>query len=940
MRVLRSRQIVSADTTPKIQKATRQKLNNTTNNNNVEPCTPAQTKEVDPSALSSFSSPSPHPHRPSNPASHSIGSRPGSASVPGLLRRRSLRLASKTADPDEVSARNLVEDGHRGRMSGGSGENVAVSRGENEGGIDDDGVLGMEVKRERDFTLFGKRFRVFEHVGEGEDKVEVHEAIVGGLGEPGLCSDSGNFGRKSEGTKEKGKGKRTFGFDINFPASECEEDGEARKVFLSLRSGKKVAKRGLEVEGVEREMEVEDLGNFGKDISEREEKRKGKLAEAEYRILSNVVDLVELDLEQELGTLDVDAVEGDGGESILEREAVGGSGKGKRKISSASEEGGSTVEILDIDPVAIENVIRKGKKRFSSGEKGKGKLLEEDTQAPDIIGDDDKVGFGLEFESEVKISVDNVVLNATSLANNVASEEGQARNANAIENVSNRNEFKERSRDIARKNATRFALFDREEEERDELPAEDDAEQDIEAWPGPFSTALKIIKDRETRNGRLGSSFLGERKPAQLVWVPKNSQDCESSKRCVPSLLELSLRGLANNADSIVSLEVVPDWLRHRLTQLLCDSRRMNGHVFKLLVQGSPSEVRLRDCSWLTEEEFTKSFQNFDPSKLVVLQLDQCGRCLPDYVLLATLAWSANNLPALTTVSLRGACRLSDVGLKSLVFSAPALRSLNLGQCSLLTSSSIDALADSMGSVLRELYLDDCQNIDVMLTLPALKKFEQLEVLSLAGIETVCDDFLMEFISIRGHNMKELVLTDCIKLTDSSLKIIAETCSGLLAIDLRNLCKLTDSALLYLANGCRTIQRLELCRNSFSDKSIAAFLETSGECLEQLTLNNVKKVGCQTAFLIGRCSRKLHTLDLSWCRNLTDKELGFVVDRCLSLRVLKLFGCTQITDVFLNGHSNPEVQIIGLQMSPVLEHVWVPNPYEAPLRYSSVPSSF
>lgn len=145
-----------------------------------------------------------------------------------------------------------------------------------------------------------------------------------------------------------------------------------------------------------------------------------------------------------------------------------------------------------------------------------------------------------------------------------------------------------------------------------------------------------------------------------------------------------------------------------------------------------------------------------------MLQLDQCGRCLPDYVLLDTLAQSANNFPALITVSIRGACRLSDVGLKSLVSSAPAIRSLNLNQCSLLTFSSIDTLANSLGSNLRELYLDDCQSIDAMLMLPALTKLEQLEVLSLAGIESVCDEFIREFISIRGHNMKELVLTDCV----------------------------------------------------------------------------------------------------------------------------------------------------------------------------------
>ncbi|XP_062020112.1 F-box protein At3g58530-like [Rosa rugosa] len=89
-----------------------------------------------------------------------------------------------------------------------------------------------------------------------------------------------------------------------------------------------------------------------------------------------------------------------------------------------------------------------------------------------------------------------------------------------------------------------------------------------------------------------------------------------------------------------------------------------------------------------------------------------------------------------------------------------------------------------------------------MLILPALEKFEHLEVLWLPGIENVSDDFIKKFITARGHNLKELILTDCINLTDSSVKVIAETCSGLCVLDLVNLNKLTDSTLGYLANGC------------------------------------------------------------------------------------------------------------------------------------------
>ncbi|KAF2304102.1 hypothetical protein GH714_027229 [Hevea brasiliensis] len=168
-----------------------------------------------------------------------------------------------------------------------------------------------------------------------------------------------------------------------------------------------------------------------------------------------------------------------------------------------------------------------------------------------------------------------------------------------------------------------------------------------------------------------------------------------------------------------------------------------------------------------------------------------------------------------------------------------------------------------------------------MLILPPLKKLEHLEVLSLAGMQTVCDGFVNEFVVACGHNMKELVFKDCV------------------------------------------------------DEAIAAFVETSGELLKELSLNNVKKVGHSTALSLARSSRNLLSWDLS-CRNMTDEAVGLIVDSCSSLGKLKLFGCGQITNVFLDGYSNPELETIGLKMSPVLEHTWVPDSPEFPLRYSSV----
>ncbi|TYJ25026.1 hypothetical protein E1A91_A07G020100v1 [Gossypium mustelinum] len=461
-------------------------------------------------------------------------------------------------------------------------------------------------------------------------------------------------------------------------------------------------------------------------------------------------------------------------------------------------------------------------------------------------------------------------------------------------------------------------------------------DDDKEELGTPFSIAMEVIKTRisssTSRRKKLSSEGLG----AEFKWVPKNVKRTSFMAREVPSLLDLSLCALAKNAEAIVSLNHVPDMLRHKLSRSVSNSRKMDAHFLQLLASGSPTEIRVNDCSRVTEDEFTKIFGCCDTKNLIVLQLDLCGSCIPDYVLQDTLAHSSKSLPALVTLSLNGAYRLTDQGLNALALSAPALQSINLSQCSLLTSSGINDLANCFESTLRELYFDECHNIEAMVVLPALKKLKCLEVLSMAGIQTVCDDFVIKMVEACGKNMKELVFASCVELTDVSLKFVGKNCSKLCAIDLSYLRKLTDLSMRYLANGCRSINRLKLCRNGFSDEAIAAFFEASGSSLTELSLNNIASVGLNTAISLSKCSRKLFSLDLSWCRNLTDEALGLVVDSCSSLKLLKLFGCTQITDVFLKGHSNPQVQIIGLKMATLSEFLNVFEPREAPLRYSPV----
>ncbi|KAG2584332.1 hypothetical protein PVAP13_6KG297700 [Panicum virgatum] len=481
------------------------------------------------------------------------------------------------------------------------------------------------------------------------------------------------------------------------------------------------------------------------------------------------------------------------------------------------------------------------------------------------------------------------------------------------------------AREQAIKLAPKFAFFkpDKDEPSEDEEEEELEPSSDPQDWPGPFATAARIYEEREAklRARESNSSKVNKVANKAIIWSPSKGQKIPVRARAAPSLTSLCINTLVEHSERIESLGDIPEELKHKLLKILCHSRKMNIHLLNELMCDSPAELHLSECSWLSDDDFEKTFGKCKTDSLQGLQLDISGRCMPDYILPTTLAKAPNYMPLLRKISLKGNYRLSDKGLETIISAAPSLSSLNLCECSLLTSSGIVILADKLHSVLRELYIDDCTNVDAMMILPALQKINHLEALSMSGIQSVCDKFVNELLAVHGSNMKELAFAGCSKLTSSSIKAIGRNCPQLTSLDLRNLNRLRDSAMRHLRYGCRLIRKLKLQRNTFSDEAVSRYLEESGGCLTELMLNNIEKVGDLTALAISRnCSVRLEALDLSFCRELTNEALGLIVDSCPSLRVLKLFGCTQITDLFLKGHSNTFVKIIGIEGS-ILEQM-------------------
>lgn len=263
--------------------------------------------------------------------------------------------------------------------------------------------------------------------------------------------------------------------------------------------------------------------------------------------------------------------------------------------------------------VGEEKLDMNGKHHKSSGltledERGNRKVTGESTQGSVVVEDleDDLI---LNENTDIKEIVDTMLL----LANDYrATPSKQFENTLPAERENLR---RSRYKESARRSARTHALYQPEEEQK-YVSVEVEDKEDIEDCAGPFSIAIKMIEDRKKRILQGTSSNLDKCKCESIMWFPKPRSD--NVKHLVPSLLDLCSVHLAKYTDAIVSLEGVPDFLRNRLSQFLIDSHSMKTHIFKLFLHGSPVDIRLKNCSWLPEEEFSNLFQGFDASNLTV----------------------------------------------------------------------------------------------------------------------------------------------------------------------------------------------------------------------------------------------------------------------------------------------------------------------------------
>jgi len=206
---------------------------------------------------------------------------------------------------------------------------------------------------------------------------------------------------------------------------------------------------------------------------------------------------------------------------------------------------------------------------------------------------------------------------------------------------------------------------------------------------------------------------------------------------------------------------------------------------------------------------------------------------------------------------------LHDDDVKVMCSNMRLLVVVDLSRCTRITDASIAALATLRS--LRVLTLDGCEHIsdDGMEELVACK--ESLEVLSIAGVQSI---------------------------TDEGLGYIGRQCRLLTSINVNNCSQVSAEGLVSIARGCKKLICMLASATHINDAGIAAI-----------------------SALLSK--KYMDTIDISFCRDISDHGIVTLVDQCPNLSTLNICGLNRVTEIGTNAICSNCWKIAHLNMEDV-----------------------
>ncbi|EFA85283.1 Histidine kinase A [Heterostelium album PN500] len=276
--------------------------------------------------------------------------------------------------------------------------------------------------------------------------------------------------------------------------------------------------------------------------------------------------------------------------------------------------------------------------------------------------------------------------------------------------------------------------------------------------------------------------------------------------------------------------------------------------------------------------------------------------------------------PKIAALQLSGCKNLGDASINAIATNCLGLRELRMKRCPLVTSNSID----KMFRLLHNIHIVTLAESPMAVsdnTLRLMGKYcTEIQCVNVSHNSIITDVGLINLVKFT-NTIQELNISQCVNITDigiqhiaqacgklrilrmsglnnvTSLKPIGKSCADLVELDISE-CHKISSDLGYITKGCPKLTSFKLRRcYGLQDVSL---LSEDGEIHAMSKLSvldwSYGNIEFQTIHSITHSCKSLTSLNISYCKSLTDTSIERIASSLSNLKKLKMDSVVNITD--------------------------------------------
>ncbi|XP_064130782.1 F-box/LRR-repeat protein 17 [Loxodonta africana] len=226
----------------------------------------------------------------------------------------------------------------------------------------------------------------------------------------------------------------------------------------------------------------------------------------------------------------------------------------------------------------------------------------------------------------------------------------------------------------------------------------------------------------------------------------------------------------------------------------------------------------------------------------------------------------ASHCPLLQKVHVGNQDKLTDEGLKQLGSKCRELKDVHFGQCYKISDEGMIVIAKGCLK-LQRIYMQE----NKLVTDQSVKAFAEH-----------CPE--LQYVGFMGCSVTSKGVIHLTKLRNLS------------SLDLRHITELDNETVMEIVKRCKNLSSLNLCLNWIINDRCVEVIAKEGQNLKELYLVSCK-ITDYALIAIGRYSMTIETVDVGWCKEITDQGATLIAQSSKSLRYLGLMRCDKVNEV-------------------------------------------